>query len=123
MPCHIFLPRNWPQDHRLTQYTAGLAVPTYLPSLHGYRISPPQPQHDRNPPPGLIRWHYLQCVIRKFAHSDYRNLPNIWHYELPLAMEGDSDNELNEGTDSEFEWPTAALDRGRAMQMAIEDRE
>ncbi len=38
-------------------------------------------------------------------------------------MEGDSDNELNEGTDSEFEWPTAALDRGRAMQMAIEDRE
>jgi len=35
-------------------------------------------------------------------------------------MEGDSDDE---GTDSEHEWPSAALDRGRAMQMAIEHRE
>ena len=35
-------------------------------------------------------------------------------------MEGDSDDE---GTDSEHAWPSAALDRGRAMQMAIEDRE
>ena len=35
-------------------------------------------------------------------------------------MEGDSDDE---GTDSNYEWPTAALDHGRAMQMAIEDRE
>ena len=34
-------------------------------------------------------------------------------------MEGDSDDE---GTDIEYEWPSAALDRGRAMQMAIEDR-
>jgi hypothetical protein len=35
-------------------------------------------------------------------------------------MEGDSDDE---GTDSQYEWPSAALDRGRAMQMAIECRE
>ena len=35
-------------------------------------------------------------------------------------MEGDSDDE---GTDSEYEWPSAPLYRGRAMQMAIEDRE
>ena len=35
-------------------------------------------------------------------------------------MEGDSDDE---GTDSEFEWPSAALDRGRAMHAAIEDHE
>jgi hypothetical protein len=35
-------------------------------------------------------------------------------------MEGDSEDE---GTDSECEWPSAALDRGRAMQMAIEHRE
>ena len=82
-----------------------------MPSLHGYRISPPQPQDPRNPPPGLIRWHYLQCVIRKFAHSDYKNLQNIHYCELSLPMEGDSDDV---GTDSEFEWPSAALDRGRA---------
>jgi hypothetical protein len=46
-------------------------------------------------------------------------MQNIHYSELPLAMEGDSDDE---GTDSEYEWPSAALDRGRAMQMAIEDR-
>ena len=35
-------------------------------------------------------------------------------------MEGDSDGE---GTDSEFEWPSAGLDRGRAMRAAIEGHE
>jgi hypothetical protein len=35
-------------------------------------------------------------------------------------MEGDSDDE---GTDSEFEWPSAAVDRGRAIRAAIEDHE
>jgi len=35
-------------------------------------------------------------------------------------MEGDSDDE---GTDSEYEWPSAALDRGRAMEAAIKDHE
>jgi hypothetical protein len=74
-----------------------------MPLLHGYGASPPQPQHAGNPPPGLIRWHYLQCVIRKFAHSDYRDLQNVYYSELPLGMEGDSDNE---GIDSEYEWPS-----------------
>ena len=37
--------------------------------------------------------------------------------ELPLRMEGDSDDE---GTDSEFEWPSAVFDRGRYMQETIE---
>jgi hypothetical protein len=39
---------------------------------------------------------------------------------LPLRMEGDSDDE---GTDSECEWPSAVLDRGRALQTTIEDVE
>jgi len=90
------------------------------PSLHGYRTGPPRPQHAHNPPPGLIRWHYLQCVIRKFAHSDYENLPNIYYCELPLRMEGDSDDE---GTDGEYEWPSAALDRGRAMEAETKQHE
>ncbi len=32
-------------------------------------------------------------------------------------MKGDSDDE---GTDSDFDWPSALLDRGRAMQANIE---
>ncbi|KAI0277530.1 hypothetical protein BGY98DRAFT_979374 [Russula aff. rugulosa BPL654] len=82
--CHSFLPQDWPQDWRCTIYGGG----------------PPQLKHARNTPPGLLRWHYLQC--------------------LSLKMEGDSEDE---GTDSECEWPSAALDCGRAMEMAIEDRE
>jgi len=35
-------------------------------------------------------------------------------------MEGDSDDE---GTDSDAEWPSAALDRGRAVQASIENNE
>jgi hypothetical protein len=62
----------------------------------------------------------LQCVIRKFGHDDYKNLQNIHYCELALRMEGDSDDE---GTDSECEWPSAILDRGRAMQMDIAEDE
>jgi hypothetical protein len=34
-------------------------------------------------------------------------------------MEGDSEDE---DTDSEYEWPSAAVDRGRAMEVATEHR-
>jgi len=115
--CHSFRPSPLSQDMRFIQ-----SGNIFTPGLHGYRTSPPQPQHARNPPPGLIRWHYLQCVIRKFAHSDYRSLQNIHYCMLPLRMEGDSDDEGTD-SDSEHEWPSAALDRGRAVQMAIEDHE
>jgi hypothetical protein len=47
-------------------------------------------------------------------------MENIYFSELPLRMEGDSDDE---GTDSEYEWPSATFDRGRAMQMEIEHHE
>ncbi|KAH9967173.1 hypothetical protein BC827DRAFT_1172037 [Russula dissimulans] len=40
--------------------------------------------------------------------------------ELPLRMEGDSDNE---GTDPELEWPSAPFDRGRYVQARIEGHE
>lgn len=39
-------------------------------------------------------------------------------------MEGDSDEDSDdEGTDSDAEWPSAALDRGRAVQASIENNE
>ncbi|EJD42731.1 hypothetical protein AURDEDRAFT_42168, partial [Auricularia subglabra TFB-10046 SS5] len=31
-----------------------------LPPLHGYPASPPHPQAESLPPPGLFRWHYIQ---------------------------------------------------------------
>ena len=86
--------------------------------LHGHLASPPSRGHPRNPPPGLFRWHYLQCVIRKFAHSDYKNIQNICHYELPMKMEDDSDGE-DEYTDSDNDWPSAPLDKERAKQAEL----
>jgi hypothetical protein len=45
---------------------------------------------------------------------------SIYFIELPLNMEGDSNDE---GTDDDGEWPSAALDRGKAMEMEIEQYE
>ncbi|KAK2462684.1 hypothetical protein APHAL10511_005300 [Amanita phalloides] len=83
--CHSFLPSGWPLELKRTIYGSWSTL-THVPLLHGYKASPPQPRKANSPPPGLIRWHYLQCVI---AHSDYRNLQNIHYYELSLRLEGD----------------------------------
>ena len=71
-------------------------------------------------PPGLFRWHYLQCVLKRFAHEDYKNLENINFSELPLRMEGDSNDD---GTDSEAEWPSKGLDLGRVVENSSKERE
>ena len=94
--------------------------PTAYPAIHGHLASPPQPQHENVPPPGLFRWHYLQCVLKRFAHDDYKNLENIYFSELPLRMEGDSDDD---GTDSELEWPSMAFDLGRVVENSLEEHE
>ncbi|KAJ6544081.1 hypothetical protein B0H19DRAFT_1169558 [Mycena capillaripes] len=80
-----------------------VTLPTAFPILHGHNASPPQPHHATNPPPGLLRWHYLQCIIKKFVHADYKSLQNIAYSELPL--------------------PSAIWDRGRAVQASIKDDE
>ena len=59
-------------------------------------------------------------MIKKFAHSDYRDIANITYYKLPLRTEGGSDGG---GADNKDEWPTARLDNGRAVQMDIRDLE
>ena len=94
--------------------------PTTHPAIHGHHASPPQPQLNNLPPPGLFRWHYLQCVLKRYAHEDYKNLEDIYFSELPLRMEGDSDDD---GTDSELEWPSMAFDLGRVVENSSEERE
>ena len=94
--------------------------PVALPAIHGQHASPPQPHLNNVPPPGLFHWHYLQCVLKRFAHDDYKNLKNIYFPELPLHMEGDSDDD---GMDSELEWPSMALDLGRVVENDLEECE
>ncbi|KAJ7743949.1 hypothetical protein DFH07DRAFT_749740 [Mycena maculata] len=66
------------------------------PLLHGSRAAPPRPSNPGLPPPGLFRWHYAQCVVRRFGHADYKNITNIKYPELPVPMEGDSDEEITD---------------------------
>ncbi|KAH9967148.1 hypothetical protein BC827DRAFT_570726 [Russula dissimulans] len=117
--CHSFPPPTMPTNRIRTILTDELR-PISSPVLHGCRVRPPHPEKANNPPAGLFRWHYLQCVIKKFGHPDYTGLPDIGYMELPLRMEGDSDDE---GTDPELEWPSALFDRGRYMQATIERHE
>ncbi|KAJ7875310.1 hypothetical protein B0H14DRAFT_2343285, partial [Mycena olivaceomarginata] len=113
--CHVFMDDTPGWVHTVSGQTR---APTTIPTIHGLNASPPQPQHTSNPPPGLLRWHYLQCVLDKFGHADYKALPNIHYSELPFRVYGDSDDE---GTDSEGDWPSAALDRARALKATLED--
>ena len=110
---------NEPADEEYTLF-GRFPRPAGYPVIHGHRASPPRPQLNNVPPPGLFRWHYLPCVLKRFAHDDYKNLENINFSELPLRMEGDSDDD---GTDSEAEWPLLSLDLGRVAQNSLEERE
>jgi hypothetical protein len=63
-------------------------------------------------------WETTSCAL--FTAPLYQQLellPLCLSMTIPLLMEGVSDNE---GTDNEYEWPSAALDHGQAMQVAIE---
>ncbi|KAF9074280.1 hypothetical protein BDP27DRAFT_1416577 [Rhodocollybia butyracea] len=87
-------------------YGLDVDLPGYpLPPLHGTCVTPPDPT---SPPPGLLFWHYLQCVIHKSGHQMFKNLANIVHFELPMRMEDDSEDEDSK----EGFWPSAILDLG-----------
>ena len=53
-----------------------------------------------NPPPGVFAWHYIQCVLAKFATDEYKDLANINHINLPFRTEDDDDDD-----DPEFDDP------------------
>ncbi|KAJ6524460.1 hypothetical protein DFH09DRAFT_1189646, partial [Mycena vulgaris] len=115
--CHMFAIEPADEEYTILGRTRR---PAAYPAIHGHHASPPRPQLNKVPPPGLFRWHYLQCVLQRFAHDDYKNLANINFSELPLRMEGDSDDD---GTDSEAEWPSLGLDLGRDVENSLEERE
>jgi len=49
------------------------------PNLHRYLITVKAP-----PAPGVFKWHYVQCVLRRFATEEYRSINNIAHFVFPL---------------------------------------
>jgi hypothetical protein len=96
--------------------------PSNVPILHGFQLSPPNPDAPNNPDPGIFRWHYLQCVIRKLGTDEYKNLPNIAHYELPHRTEDDEDDEYEFDPDIIY-YPSQAFDRMRWLESEEADHE
>ncbi|KAF9072508.1 hypothetical protein BDP27DRAFT_1261639 [Rhodocollybia butyracea] len=60
-------------EHNLDRLGYAFANSTTQP-VHGFIITPPDPT---SPPPGLMYWHYLQCVIRRFGHRMFRESDNM----------------------------------------------
>jgi len=65
-------------------------------------------RHPSTAPSGILDWHYLQCVLARFATDEYRTLRDITEEELPFkTRDDDTGNEWNsdaEWTDSDDEW-------------------
>ncbi|EJD46134.1 hypothetical protein AURDEDRAFT_63515 [Auricularia subglabra TFB-10046 SS5] len=97
------------------------------PLLHGRRANAPNPGHTDNPPAGLFRWHYLQCVLKLFGHADYTGRAGVMYDELPIPKDPDYGDAGSDApcasTDDEADWPSAAWDRGRlAYDMQQEEQ-
>lgn len=59
---------------------------------HGRQIS--LTTHDPSlalPPAGVFNWHYIQCVLKKFATDDYKAFGNIGYFVLPFRTRDDDD--------------------------------
>jgi hypothetical protein len=63
-----------------------------VPMLHGHPIT--LTAHDASPlpPVGMFNWHYLQCVLKRFATNEYKQIENIYHFTVPFRT-GDDDDE------------------------------
>jgi len=70
------------------------AVQPQVAMVHGYQIT----LHPLNaliplPPVGVFNWHYLQCILRKFATDQYRNLPCVSYFNFPFRSIDDEDED------------------------------
>ncbi|KAK7022841.1 hypothetical protein VNI00_016922 [Paramarasmius palmivorus] len=93
---------------------------------HGQRITPPN-HHTiySNPLPATLRWHYMQCVIKKFGTEEYRRMRNIRHYRLPHPQDDDDDESwsLEDIDPDNPPWPNAIVDLGRYHLHTLQEEE
>ena len=51
--------------------------------LHGHTIT--LSTRDASfPPIGVFNWHYVQCVLKRFATDEYKQSQNIYYFSLPF---------------------------------------
>ena len=66
------------------------------------------------PPPGVFDWHYLQCVLLRFATDQYQQLPNITFFVHAFKTADDESDDLDEFEDDindEPPYPSYRFDR------------
>jgi len=52
------------------------------------------------PPKGVFDWHYLQCVAKRFATDEYKEVPGVYFSVLPFKTDNDDlDQELEFAAD------------------------
>lgn len=69
------------------------------------------------PPTGVFDWHYLQCVLLRFATDQYRQLLNIAFFVYAFkTIDDESDDEFEDDINDEPPYPSYRFDRLMALQ-------
>jgi hypothetical protein len=69
------------------------------------------------PPKGIFDWHYLQCIAKRFATSDYKTFDNIYFSVQPFKTDDTDDElELEDYDGIEPPYPTYHFDRYLAQE-------
>ncbi|CAA7268420.1 unnamed protein product [Cyclocybe aegerita] len=98
--------------------------PSVFPRLHLHQMM--LSVHGGNeplPPKGVFDWHYLQCVAKRFATSDYKTVPGIYFHVYPFKTaddESDDEFEFEDNGEAEPPYPTYRFDRFLAEQGRIQ---
>ena len=75
--------------HDMSLSYLGIVEPM-LPPLHGRQITLTTHDTSLDPPPvAIFNWHYIQCVLKKFATPDYMDIKNIYHSFHPFLTRDD----------------------------------
>jgi hypothetical protein len=72
------------------------------PMLHGHQVT--LITHDPSlslPPAGVFNWHYVQCVLTKFATDAYKAVDNVHYFSLPFRTRDDDDDDSDIDFDDE----------------------
>jgi hypothetical protein len=59
------------------------------------------------PPVGVFNWHYVQCVLKKFATPEFHDIENITYFVRPGD---DDDDDDDDDSDRDFDDPRNIAD-------------
>lgn len=69
-------------------------IPT-VPILHDYQIKLTSHNGSLLPSVGMFNWHYFQCVLKRFATDEYKQIENITYFTVPFRTEDDDDEDFD----------------------------